>query len=354
MTKLIVFPYYRDNPYLNMLYLIPSTQGWQIAEPEVLDDFLSLLPDLTKGDVINLHWTARIMQREPTREAALDSRSKFMTALTEAKLKGIKTSWTVHNLLPHEGNYLDLENELANFIAETVDIVHVMNPDTAALVAQHYTLPESKVVHVGHSSYWGVYDQSNNQNSAREHFGISSEVPVVLYLGRIRPYKGLAALVAAYRKLLSTTPDTVLMLGGKATAQDIEDLTALLPEDAKIIAKYDYIPAEDLPLWFAAADVAVFPYEQILNSGSIEMAASFGLPVVIPNLPALQAGYQGQPWVNFYDSNAADSNEAMAVSVRSALDNDEAKTSARAYAKLNSPLRMTQNFSQRVLDELSK
>jgi glycosyltransferase involved in cell wall biosynthesis len=354
MSKLIVFPYYRDNPYLNMLYLIPSTEGWQIEEPELLEEFLPLLPDLVAGDVINLHWTARIMQREPTREAALDSRAKFMNALTEAKLRGIKTSWTVHNLLPHEGNYLDLETELANFIADTVDIVHVMNPDTANLVAEHYTLPESKIVHIGHSSYWGVYDQSNNQSSARSHFGIPSEVPVVLYLGRIRPYKGLTALVGAYSALQSATPETVLMLGGKATPQDIEDLKALLPQSANIIARYEYIPADDLPLWFAAADVAVFPYEQILNSGSIEMAVSFGLPVVLPNLPALQAGYGGQPWVSFYDSRAADTNEAMAGSVLAALGNDGARDSATTYAKLNSPLRMTQNFSLRVLNELSK
>ena len=354
MSKLIVFPYYRDNPYLNMLYLIPSTQGWQIEEPELLEDFLSLLTDLTAGDVINLHWTARIMQREPTRDSALECRSKFMTALLDAKLSGVKSSWTVHNLLPHEGNYLDLETELANFIAETVDIVHVMNPDTAALVKQHYTLPASKVVQVGHSSYWGVYDQGNNQSSARQHFGISSTVPVVLYLGRIRPYKGLSALVDAYSRLLIENPDTVLMLGGKATAQDVEELNALLPEKAKIISRFEYIPAEELPLWFAAANVAVFPYEQILNSGSIEMAASFGLPVVLPNLPALQAGYQGQPWVSFYDSRTTDSPEAMAVSVRSALENLDAKDAAKSYAKLNSPLRMTQNFSDRVLNRLSK
>ncbi len=354
MSKLVVFPYYRDNPYLNMLYLLPSTEGWHIEEPDQLEDFLQLTANLIAGDVINLHWTARVMQREPSRDAALDSRARFMSALTEAKFRGIKISWTVHNLLPHEGNYLDLEIELANFLAETVDIVHILNPETVTLVGKHYDLPASKIVHVGHSSYWGVYDQSNDQAAARAHFGIPASASVILYLGRIRPYKGLESLLAAYSKVLATNPETVLMLGGKATAQDIEALTMLLPKGANVIAKYEYIPSEELPLWFAATDVAVFPYEQILNSGSIEMAASFGLSVVIPNLPALLAAYKGQPWINFYDVESETAKEAMAAAILVSLEDFESKGFARDYAKSNSPLKMTQAFSQKVLNPLSK
>jgi len=44
------------------------------------------------------------------------------------------------------------------------------------------------------------------------------------------------------------------------------------------------VPDTDLQTFFNAADVFVFPSRSILNSSSISLAMSFGLPCIAPNI----------------------------------------------------------------------
>ena len=45
----------------------------------------------------------------------------------------------------------------------------------------------------------------------------------------------------------------------------------------------------------------VFPYERVLNSGSVLLSATFGRPCILPAEPHLVAEFGGQPWVSFYE-----------------------------------------------------
>ncbi|MGB1033753.1 MAG: glycosyltransferase, partial [Primorskyibacter sp.] len=40
----------------------------------------------------------------------------------------------------------------------------------------------------------------------------------------------------------------------------------------------------ELQLFFHAADIAVYPYQKILTSGSLMLALSYGLPAVVPDV----------------------------------------------------------------------
>ena len=49
-----------------------------------------------------------------------------------------------------------------------------------------------------------------------------------------------------------------------------------------------YVPHDDVPLYFAAADVVVLPFRKVTTSGSALLALSLGRPVVAPRLGALR------------------------------------------------------------------
>jgi glycosyltransferase involved in cell wall biosynthesis len=55
----------------------------------------------------------------------------------------------------------------------------------------------------------------------------------------------------------------------------------------RVIAVFEWVPEEDVARYLQATDFAVFPFRNITNSGSVILAQSFGLPVVITNLLSL-------------------------------------------------------------------
>jgi glycosyltransferase involved in cell wall biosynthesis len=57
--------------------------------------------------------------------------------------------------------------------------------------------------------------------------------------------------------------------------------------EGRVVAMYQWVPDNDLARYFQASDIAVFPFREITNSGSVLLAQSFGRPVVISDLPTL-------------------------------------------------------------------
>jgi glycosyltransferase involved in cell wall biosynthesis len=109
--------------------------------------------------------------------------------------------------------------------------------------------------------------------SAREHvarqYGI--ERPFVLYVGRLQARKNLVRLVEAYSQVRRQGATQQLVLVGKKDwmAQPILDKISNLglTDDVLITG---YLPAEDIPWFYCAADVFAYP----------SVFEGFGLPVV--------------------------------------------------------------------------
>jgi hypothetical protein len=66
-----------------------------------------------------------------------------------------------------------------------------------------------------------------------------------------------------------------------------------------------FVPDAELPVYFGAADIAVVPFRRSLTSGSVALAATYGLPVVAPRLPSVTA-ITGAEAPFLYDPSMAD------------------------------------------------
>jgi glycosyltransferase involved in cell wall biosynthesis len=56
---------------------------------------------------------------------------------------------------------------------------------------------------------------------------------------------------------------------------------------SRVIAMLERVPEGDVARYLQATNIAVFPFREVSNSGSVMLAQSFGLPVVISDLPSL-------------------------------------------------------------------
>ncbi|WP_029149325.1 glycosyltransferase [Microbacterium indicum] len=296
----LVFPSYNDNPFLNLLQLAAAADGYRIVRANTYDDLVSHARELERGDVLHLHWTTPILQQAPTESAARQRLSAMRDGLARLRGRGVGVVWTVHNRLPHELTFRDLEVRLMQTIAAAADAIHVMAPHTRAALADVVDLPEDRIRVLPHPSYEGIYDTRAPRDASRAAFGLGDGERAVLFLGQIRPYKGVDALVTAAASAAERA-DIALLLAGQVKGMSADDFAASIPDEVHAVTQLSFVDDGDMAGWFGAADVAVFPYRAILNSGSVHLAATFRVPVVLPGDPFLREQFSAEPWVAFFD-----------------------------------------------------
>ncbi len=290
--------------------LAPRADGYSILPTVAFHDLLRTMRLLGHGDVLHIHWTSPILQNAPSRAVAQKRLRRFSRALRGLEKRRASLIWTVHNRLPHEISYRDEEVELYRLLANQADRVHVMSPSTAEVLADTCTIAPEKTRTIPHPSYAGVYDTGMTRAQARAAFNLGEKKRSVLFVGQIRPYKGVSSLVRAVEIASRTRRDLVLLLAGKAKEGSEEGIDDLVPSHVTAHTHFDFVPDDEIARWYLAADITVLPYRAVLNSGSIHLAATFRVPVIIPDEPHLREQFDRQPWVAFFDP--ADPEESIA------------------------------------------
>ena len=128
---------------------------------------------------------------------------------------------------------------------------------------------------------------------AKQRLGIRGEDRTILFFGRITPYKGLEYLIAAFRQILAGRENYRLIIAGRpdkcetywrAIWEDIrEDVRR-----GRILLRAEFIPDDEVEVYFKAADVLVLPYTDIYQSGVMFLGQSFGLPVLAADVGSLK------------------------------------------------------------------
>jgi spore coat protein SA len=89
--------------------------------------------------------------------------------------------------------------------------------------------------------------------------------PVVLYVGRLVPQKGVHHLLAAIPALIARAPDVLIVIVGSALygSHRQTGYVKRLHRQARRWKKYvhfqPYVPHHEIPRWFVMADIAVVP-----------------------------------------------------------------------------------------------
>lgn len=125
------------------------------------------------------------------------------------------------------------------------------------------------------------------RSKIRKKYRIDEKVPVILFVGRLVPYKGCHLLVNAMKKIQERLPEaTLLVVGSKWYGDKEKDgyWKKLQKAAKKLHGKVvftSYIPVDDIPKYFAAADlfVCASQWKEPLARVHYEAMAS-GLPII--------------------------------------------------------------------------
>jgi glycosyltransferase involved in cell wall biosynthesis len=236
--------------------------------------------------ILHIHWLFQFSlpwaRRRPWARSLMEW--WFRRYLQTAQRLGYAIVWTAHDLQPHEQIFAD-DTRARDLLISKARVVIALSEATAAQLRE-LGARQVRVAPMG--SYAEPYPVTLTRAEARSSFGFVDDDTVLSLIGRIERYKGADLLLAAAGQLPESSRVKVLVAGictDQAYSEELSRLSRALGGRATV--HLEWVADDDLARYFQATDIAVLPFREITNSASVMLAQSFGVPVVIPDLPML-------------------------------------------------------------------
>jgi glycosyltransferase involved in cell wall biosynthesis len=193
---------------------------------------------------------------------------------------------TVHNPAIREARFASISDMSPYFDFASKLIVHSQN--NADMLINRFPQYRDKVeiIPIGTMDY---QRQRIDKQQARERLQLPQNAKVILFFGLIRPYKGLITLIEAMSDIVSNIPEAHLLIAGKSHENfDVyEEAIQRYGIASKVSSRIDFIPDDQVPVFFSASDVLCLPYKETSQSAVLLNAFGFGMPVVVTDVGGL-------------------------------------------------------------------
>ena len=187
------------------------------------------------------------------------------------------------NIIPHESSFIDkwltmrLFNQLDGFLVQSDGVRNELkNLIPNALVEKRF-----------HPIY-DNYGPNIKREDARQKHGITA-THLILYFGIVRDYKGLDVLIKA-TKLLKEKMDDFHVLAVGESYGNTEKYDSLINElEIGDVFSWEnrFISDSEVFSYFSASDVMALPYHSASQSGIVQIAYNYNIPVVVTDVGGL-------------------------------------------------------------------
>jgi glycosyltransferase involved in cell wall biosynthesis len=262
------------------------------------------------------------------------------------KALGKKLVFTAHNINAAERDGTEsLLNRLSlTFQYRFVDHIFVHTEKMKEELVTRFGVTGERVSIIPFGIYECVPSTELTPAEAKQKLGLDGSEKVVLFFGRILPYKGLDYLVEAFQELAQRDPSYRLIIAGepkKESTQYFREIQQKIERAGlgqRVIRKIGFIANDEIELYFKAADALILPYTLIFQSGVLFMAYSFGLPVIASDVGSFREDIvEGETGFVCRPSDAPDLARTMETyfqsSLFAALDSRRAEIAATARVR---------------------
>lgn len=205
-----------------------------------------------------------------------------------AKYFGLALVHTVHNLEPH----LEGRGRIEDFsrLYNLVDGLIVHTSQTAKGLTTEFGVPANRIFLVPHGTIGEQY-KPVDRRKACNLLGLAADDRAILFFGTLRREKGLPTLIEAFPKIVHHHPKAKLVIAGRQEGISSAEINSLLSKfgvsPSHICTRLAYIPSEQLPVYFGAAELSVYPYQKADQSGSLMLSMTLGVPAVVSQVGGL-------------------------------------------------------------------
>ncbi len=182
------------------------------------------------------------------------------------KVLGRPLIYTVHDPVPHRGAPLRMRISHMLITRAADALVVLTRYGRAQLQAQGYDTRKIFMIPMG------VFTALTKTTGYRR-----STEDLILFFGRLEPYKGLEILLSAFSRLRDALPDWKLVVAGTGTLPDVVDRSG----SSSIQILNRYVSDEEVARIMLRARIVVLPYLEATQSAVIATAYAFGRPVIV-------------------------------------------------------------------------
>ncbi len=152
-----------------------------------------------------------------------------------------------------ERAYMRLFNTLTNFTVKNADdAISISNFLRQQLKKETGLDSKVKYVKVDGKSYNRKPSKAKTAEIAKRH---KLKSPVLLYVGRLSPHKGVHLLLEAFRIIKGKMPSATLVVVGKPTFDSYSKRLQELSKEIGSVIFTGFVPDEELPYYFGACDI---------------------------------------------------------------------------------------------------
>ena len=139
------------------------------------------------------------------------------------------------------------------------------------------------IAHGNEEMFLAAAAQIAPQEDLKKYYQVTDGEPVVLFFGRITPSKGVPDLIEAFSLIRDRHTAKLIIAGYPSKHVDMEALNRQierykLAQNVTVDARY--IPIGSVAPLMRLADVVVLPYRSSSQSGALQLAYTFGRPVI--------------------------------------------------------------------------
>ncbi len=284
-------------------YVAPSDRVDKIPAQEILDTI----------NPLSYYKTARAIARFNPDLLVMKFWMPFFapslgTVAGRLRKRGTRVIAILDNLIPHERRPGDLaliryfakrcdgfvamsrtvESDLKLFLPEVVKLESTAAQRSAGILpaAAAGKMPGLQQYVLKPHPLYDHFGEAISSAAAREKLGLPRDKRIVLFFGFIRDYKGLDTLIRAMAHLSDEYCVVIAgeMYGDFAKYERLID-EAQVRSRCKLFIRY--IDDAEVPAFFSAAEVCVLPYKSATQSGIVQIAFNFNLPVIATDVGGL-------------------------------------------------------------------
>lgn len=273
-----------DNPFLSILQSALAAQGCRTVHPKLF--FARQL------DALHVHWLeAPIWGRFAARLPGLAEFRvlRLVQAARRLRAQGRPVVWTAHNLAPHD--FASKRHERIyrwmreGFLPHVTDVI-CMSETVRAQVADAFPALATARFHVVRHPHYRTHFAGMRKQTPGELQRLSQvRGKTIVTFGMLRPYKGIPATVLALRGLAR---EFRFVVAGDGPSAELRAIRRAMGDDPRFLLISRRLDDNEIAGLTGEADLVIFNFRSVLNSGSVLASLSLGKPVLAPALGAIR------------------------------------------------------------------
>ena len=229
------------------------------------------------------------------------------------------------NIIPHEHRTGD--RTLTNYFIQRIDGLIAMSQ---SVLTEAKTFRKDLNLAFCPHPIFDNYGERSSFEVAKQKLNLDINTKYLLFFGFIRDYKGLDLLLNAFADKRLRKFQVKLLIAGEYYSSPEPYLELIKKNNLAdlIELRTDFIPDEEVNLYFSASDMVVQPYKSATQSGVTQIGYHFNKPMLVTNVGGLgeiipdgKIGYVVEPdsqniadaLVDFYENERMTEFEANIV-----------------------------------------